>query len=317
MKTNIERIQFVKSVFGSTKVARDGVNIAVKCPSCNEKKGKFSINVSNWMCHCWVCGVKSKNLYFILKKHVGSNSALRFIENFGPPKGAKKEDHEEVIRVEVPDGFIPLATFSGRDPDIRDVVSYCKKRGISERDFWYFRLGASSSPEMRRRIIIPSFDSEGNINFFVSRTIDKKGFPKYLNSKAKKTNIIFNEINIDWSKELVIVEGPFDLMKSTANSTCLLGSKLPKSSLLFSKIVENKTPVLLALDDDMKGEMQKIARLLTSYNVQVRVFKNRSSGDVGEMDKKDFKEMCKLSKVWTEESILKFKINSIKSGSIF
>ncbi len=317
MKSNTEKIQFVKSTFGSIKIARDRVNIAVKCPSCGEKKGKFSINIENWMCHCWVCGVKSKSLYFILKKSVGEESASRFLRMFGLPKSLKKEDIDSIEIVEMPERFIPLAGYKGKDPDVRDVISYCKKRGLEERDFWYFRLGTSNTSEMRRRVIVPSFDKSGNINFFVSRTIDPKGFPKYANSKAKKTSIIFNEMNIDWEKELVIVEGPFDLMKTGYNSTCLLGSKLSKSGRLFRKIVENRTPVLLALDNDMKAESQKIAKMLTSYNIRVKIFKNISETDVGGMKRAQFKKMSKDAVLWTEASILKFKINSIKSGSIF
>ena len=124
-------------------------------------------------------------------------------------------------------------------------------------------------------------------------------------------------MNIDWSKEVTIVEGPFDLMKTGENSTCLLGSKLSKSGKLFSKIVENKSPVLLALDQDMKMESYKIARLLSSYGVDVRIFKNTSNTDVGGMSKESFIKMSKHSLEWSEDSILKFKISSIKSGSLF
>ena len=89
------------------------------------------------------------------------------------------------------------------------------------------------------------------------------------------------------------------------------------NSYLFKRIVSNKTPVLLALDHDMKEESQKIARVLTSYNIKVKIFNNRSDSDVGEMKKSEFIKMCHDASVWTEDSILKFKINSIKSGSIF
>ena len=46
-------------------------------------------------------------------------------------------------------------------------------------------------------------------------------------------------INIDWSKELALVEGAFDLVKSNENSTCLLGSKLSEKSRLFLQIIKN------------------------------------------------------------------------------
>ena len=63
--------------------------------------------------------------------------------------------------------------------------------------------------------------------------------------------IIFNELNIDWSKELTIVEGPLDLIKTNDNATCLLGSSLTEDMLLFQKIVANKTNIKLALDSDI------------------------------------------------------------------
>ena len=70
-------------------------------------------------------------------------------------------------------------------------------------------------PQLRRRVIIPSFDSEGFLNYFTARAIDEST-RKYVNPKVKRTDIIFNELNVDWKKELVIVEGPFDSNYSLA-----------------------------------------------------------------------------------------------------
>lgn len=318
MTTNSQKINFLKKVFGSIKISRDGNNVAVKCPSCGEKKGKFSINISNWMCHCWICGIKSKNLYFILRKHISGDCATRFSREFGLPKDIKKEGTEESldIKVEIPEGFTLIADYDKRDPDIRDVISYCVSRGLSRKDMRFFRVGTAKSSEFRRRVIIPSFDKEGVLNYFVSRTIDPKGYPKYANSKARKTEIIFNEINIDWKKELVLVEGPFDLFKSVENTTCLLGSKLPTSSRLFKKIVESKTPIILALDEDMQRESCKIANLLSAYGCQVKIFPPVTGKDIGDMSRNEFKNRLKDIKLWESDSTLRFKIQSLKSGSI-
>jgi len=317
--TDSQKINFLKKVFGFTKVSRDGSNVAVKCPACKEKKGKFSINVSNWMCHCWICGVKSRNIYFILKKHISINVASSFAKEFGLPKDARKHsepDQAEEEEVKIPDGFILLSEYLEKDPDIRDVIGYCMRRGLTRRDMRFFRVGTAKNLEFRRRVIIPSFDNMGNVNYFVSRTIDPKGYPKYANSKARKMEIIFNEMNINWKKELVLVEGPFDLFKSSENSTCLLGSKLPVSCKLFRKIVENKTPVVLALDEDMQRESCKIATLLSSYGCQVKIFPPIPGRDIGDMSKKEFKEKMNQLRQWESDSTLRFKIQSLKSGSI-
>ena len=49
MKSNTEKIEFIRSIFGSVKVSREGSNVAVKCPACGDRKTKFSINIKNWM----------------------------------------------------------------------------------------------------------------------------------------------------------------------------------------------------------------------------------------------------------------------------
>ena len=316
MRSFSEKVDFLQRTFGKTKVARDGVNVAVKCPACNETKGKFSINVETWACHCWICGAKSKNLFFILKKYGKRASVDLFIKLFGLPEKAKNDTHEESVYVELPGDFVHLATSLSKDPDVRDTISYCYSRGLTKRDMWYFSIGTGISSKFRRRVIIPSFDGEGSLNYFVSRAIDDNRIPKYVNAPAKKTEIIFNEMNIDWSSELALVEGVFDMIKSGQNSTCLLGSKLSTRGRLFSKIITNKTPVLIALDKDMEMESHKIARSLSSYGCRVRILKNPTTRDAGDMTKKEFKIFSENSRVWSPEDKLRFKIMSLKSGSI-
>ncbi len=318
MKSYTEKIEFLRSCFGSTKVARDGVNVAVKCPACGEKKGKFSVNIDSWACHCWICGAKSKNLIFILRKHCEKKHADSFEKSFGPFLSDTNKNNIEIVDpVSLPEDFVHLASQETRDPDVREVIEYCKSRNISRRDMWYFGIGTGRSSKFRRRVIVPSFDRAGMLNYFVSRTIDDDRIPKYLNASSKKTEIIFNEMNIDWTEEITLVEGVFDLMKTGENSTCLLGSKLPRKGRLFGEIIRNKTPVLIALDQDMKLESHRIARSLSSFGCRVRMFNNSSASDVGDMTKEIFKKMSMSSNIWTPEDRLRFKITSLKSGSIF
>jgi hypothetical protein len=317
VETFTSKIDFVRRALGEITVARDGVNIAAKCPSCGTSgKRKFSINIENWSCHCWVCGIKGKNLYRILFKHVDENNAREFSERFLNQKILSSLKEEE-FHVSLPGGFIPLCIeLNSRDPDIRDCILYLKSRGIYERDLWYFKLGSSKIGKFRRRIIVPSFDSEGSLNYFSARAIDESRY-KYINSRAKKREIIFNEINIDWKKEITIVEGPFDLFKCNSNSTCLLGSVLSKGSYLFKKIVANQSPVLLGLDLDMKEKTLKIADLLSEYGCEVRILSMGKFNDVGEMSKNDFNKLKEISSRWTRERSLREKIASIRTGSLF
>ena len=324
METQSQKLSFLRSAFGNISPARDGVNIAVTCPACesgnSKAKKKFSIDITTWRCHCWVCGIKSSNLYFILKDHISKELASQFRNTFNirvRKSNSQNEALDEKESVILPEGFILLAADSSTDPDVRACKAYLSKRGVTNSDMWYFKIGAVKAGRLRRRIIIPSFDQLGLPNYFVCRSIDDSQSLKYLNSKNKKSELIFNEININWDSELTLVEGPFDLFKSNQNATCLLGSKLSKSSRLFKKIATNRTPVLLALDPDMKAETQKIASLLSGYDVNVRVLETNDKKDVGDMSKEKFALLHKAARTWTRSQHLKFRISSIGSGSLF
>jgi len=131
-----------------------------------------------------------------------------------------------------------------------------------------------------------------------------------------KKNVIFNEINIDWSEELTVVEGPMDLMKCDDNATCLLGSHLNEGYLLFSEIVRHSTPVVLAMDPDARTKAQNIAKKLAAYNVRVRVLEHGNFSDVGEMSRADFKKAKDAAELWNPDDRLYHLIRSIGSGSI-
>lgn len=321
MDTIGNKLRFIRRAFGSAQVSRDGKNVAVKCPSCSKStnKKKFSISLDTWQCHCWVCGIKGKTPYSIIKNNISEDLASDFKNLFTKARSVEQvEILSNEISVQIPDGFeLICQNLKTSDPHKREVIKYIHSRGISLRDLWFYKLGFSSSFEFNRRVIIPSFDTDGSLNYFCSRTIDENGFPKYKNAIANKTEIIFNEINIDWTSELTLVEGPFDLMKCNQNSTCMLGSVLRSDSYLFNRIVSNQTPVLLALDSDMSKKISRYANELSSYGCQVRIFDLGAYSDVGDMGKDVFLKRRETAVKWTQKERLFNKINSMTSGSVF
>jgi DNA primase len=172
-------------------------------------------------------------------------------------------------------------------------------------------LGSSNVGNLRRRVIVPSFDANGETNYHVSRTIDPAGtYGKYVNADLNKIEIVFNELNIDWTQKLVLVEGPFDLMKCTMNATCLLGSTLSPKSLLFQKILEHETPIILMLDDEMQGKAQQLGKLLQSFNIPVSVVMFKSGHDPGEMTFDEVTEYVENAKSWTWNNFLSHKLSA-------
>jgi len=317
MNSLTSRFDFIKQIFGSIRIARDGVNVAVKCPSCKHVKKKFSINTETWNCHCWVCDLKGKTLLPILRKYFNSDIANEYQDKFLGSSDKHISIQSMQTDIELPSGFLLIADNIGsRDPDVKESIRYLLKRGLNYNDMWRFRFGTSKLGKFRRRIIFPSFDEDGTLNYFVARSIDDTVSPKYINAHVKKSDIIFNEIYIDWSKSLVITEGPFDLVKCGSNATCLLGSSLNSNSYLFKRIIANNTPTILALDRDMKTKSLKIAKSLSEYCCDVSIVFLSDHNDAGEMTKLEFKSSLLESKKFNRMNMLLHRIESIDSGSL-
>lgn len=303
MKSVTEKLNFIRSVFGEFTLSRNERDAAVKCPSCTSVRGKrkLSIRIDDDYYHCWVCGIKGRNLVPLLKS-LGRSDALDFYKKNFLGKDSTVES-EEVVRVAIlPNDFqvMFLALNNFNNPDFAACYNYLKKRGISDRDIWYYKLGVSCRPGFMRRIIFPSFDSEGKLNFIVSRAIDNHAFPKYLNCNVDRNEIIFNELFIDWKEPITIVEGPFDLIKAGKNAIPLLGSGLANSSTLFQALVKNKCDVYLSLDSDAKIKTSRIAMRLSQYGCSTNIVPLGDFSDVGEMSPNQFQQQKMLASKWSQ-----------------
>jgi hypothetical protein len=316
--TKGQTYDFIEKVFGEGKPSNGGLNISVLCPNCAEKKGfgynkkKLVIRTDTFVSHCWVCNSKSRNLVPWLKRWY-PNHLGEYIGTF--LKGQQLTDidpddlEDKEVHATLPEGYQFLLHADNEDsPKAR---RYLSSRGIfNERDYWYWKFGiAPNNEDLKDRIIIPSFDASGNVNYWTARSYNKKVYPKYINPPVPRESVIFNEINIDWSKPLTLVEGPFDLLKCNENATCLLGSSFGPEYVLFRKIVENETPVVLALDEDAKEKALVICRSLAEYGINVTTLNvTKQKGDVGAMTKEEFKALQKTGKAFSIESFLLEKI---------
>ncbi len=317
-----EKVSILGQSFGSVELSRDKINASVKCPKCgkaNSGKKKLVIRLDDGRFHCWVCGLKGRSLDTLYRKYAPSR--LDDVKKL-TGKSARRifDDLEEEVeeKIKIPSGFLLLGPAAGkaRDPDVRAAISYCKSRGLTDRDLWHYRIGTCTSGRFRRRVIIPSFDDEGHLNYYSGRSIDDSNGMKYINASVPKITVVFNDMNINWSKELALVEGPFDLVKCDVNATCLLGSHLSADSLLFKKIVVNQTPTVIALDPDAKKKSHEIAKMLSSYGVTVRMATVPVNKDVGDMTRKEFKSIRDTAQNWFVEDRLYDLISSIRSGTV-
>jgi len=286
-------VNLIESVFGKGRLSKNN-NFDVRCPICNTsdpQKKKLSILLPSCMCHCWACGWKARSLAPLLRKYGTQEHINLYRELTGQGIGSNliTTDVDRVKKIELPKDFTLLPLANQNDPDVKAAWRYLFGRGLTLRDAWYYKIGISAESKWKRRVIMPSFDKVGNLNYFTARSIDKNRKPKYDNPDIDKNPIIFNEINIDWNKRINLVEGPFDLVKCPDNTTSLLGSDLDERHELFNMILLHGTSVALSLDGDMwEKKMPKIVKKLEEYNIDVVVVDVRPWGDPGAMSRAEF-----------------------------
>lgn len=308
------KIRFIESVFGASKLSRDNLNIDVWCPICapfDKSKKKLVIRTDDDRNHCWTCGWRAHTLSPLLKKFADREKIIEYRDNFAPIAqfaNLSTISHELQQQLTLPQDF-RLLVMTSSQPESQDAIQYLKTRNISERDMWKFKLGISDEYRWRRRIIAPSFDSEGKLNYFIARALDTHRRPKYDNPDYDKTRIIFNELHINWSRRLTICEGIFDLFKCGDNAVPLMGSDLNEQSVLFNTIITNETSIALALDADMwNTKTLRMAKKLSEYKVDVKIVDTRPFVDPGNTTKTIFKEAYKLAKQFNWESTFKTKL---------
>jgi DNA primase len=171
----------------------------------------------------------------------------------------------------------------------KPAVEYLLRRGLAKEDILKYDIHYSVSDQ---RILFPSYDREHGLNYYVARTIQPHESYKYKNAAASKRDVIFNEHLVEWDKPLYIVEGIFDAILSRKNAVPILGSNVGSGSLLFKRLLQNNTQVIIALDADAKKKMFKMINELVKYNIPVTYvdWKNEER-DIAEMGSDKFEEI--------------------------
>ena len=196
------------------------------------------------------------------------------------------------------------------------AMSYLHKRGLTQNDLLRYKIGISGEYEFNNRVIFPSFCDDMKLNYFLSRTYDDNQFRKYKNCQIQRRDIIFNEHLIEWDKTVILVEGVFDAIKAGNNSIPMLGSWIDESHLLFKKIVQEKTPVVLGLDPDAIEKTMKIAKNFKQYSIDVRITQHEGK-DFGDMTKDEANYYIQSAQKYELTDRIGYLIQSISSGSIF
>jgi DNA primase len=265
-------VVLVESVLGKGRsTARN--NMAFSCPFCHHSKTKLEIQVHTnekkenpW--HCWVCGEKGKTLSSLFKKIKAPSHKIAELNSLIKP-GKKQEN--QIHNLSLPKEFISLTTTSSLDKitqiEARHALKFLKQRGITENDIIKYNIGFCAEGNFAKRIVVPSYDENGILNFFSSRTYLSDDPQKYKNPAVDR-NIITWEYYINWNAPIILVEGIFDALTIKRNVIPLLGKTI--SEALMKKIVGSQVQkVYIALDNDALKEAIKHCERLLSFGKEV------------------------------------------------
>lgn len=307
-----QKIEILEKFFGKGKYFASQSEVMFFCPFCEHYKRKLSINLQTLRWHCWVCGKKGRSLRPLLKKHCSKEEIKNIHKLFlNIENNEKNVDQIEEIKLELPKGWVPLSECKNSAIGKRMHDYLLNKRKIEEKDILQYKLGISlEDKQFENRIIFPSFDKNGELNFFIGRTIFD-GKMKYLCSKNEKNGIIINELNLDFSKPVTIVEGFFDLLKCNGNATFLSGNDLSYNSKLFEEIVRNNAKVYLALDSDAKDKAIKIAKKLYRNGIEVYLVDILLYKDPGNMTKEQFVDRYNKAKLFEYSDAIRNRMNVV------
>ena len=141
-------------------------------------------------------------------------------------------------------------TIERENIEYKKALNYLLKRNIGVDLINKYNIGYAISGDYRGRIIFPSYDIDGEINYYIGRSYDPYSKLKYKNPEVSKMEIIFNEGKINWDSNIYLVEGVFDHI-TIPNSIPMLGKVL--NDILFNQLITKaEAKVIILLDADAK-----------------------------------------------------------------
>jgi DNA primase len=304
-------IYLMDSVLGKGKPTSKG-NRAYHCPECKHHKLKLEINLEEHSPHfqsyqCWVCGFKGKKLTTLFKK-IGADSdkvnELRLLV-----KSASKETKitVETKKAILPDEFISLINPPASITS-KHALHYLKNRNITREDIIKYNIGYCEFGRYANMIIIPSYNNEGNLNYFTARNFDKNASVKYRNPDVTR-DIIGLELFINWNTPITLCEGMFDAIAIKRNVIPLLGKTL-QPSLMKKLINSSVNKIYIALDKDAIKQALNFCEQLMNEGKEVYLV-DLNEKDPSDMGFEKFTNLIQNTQPLTFSNLLEKKLQII------
>ncbi len=312
---NMRLVQVLQRVL--KKGYRYGDNYKFYCPVCNHHKHKLQICVNKnsedyGYFHCWVCDLKGGNLFLLFNKIGVSKSSHEYLtlKQVYDKKQVKYKEQLKQEQLVLPQQYYKLYPFKS-DVLTNRALSYLNSRNISQCDIIKYNIGFCKLGQYEDRIILPSYDLNGNLNYFVSRSINQNQPIKYKNPNHSK-DIIFNQYMINFNDRIVLVQGVFDAIAIRYNAIPLLGKQI--RPYLMSKLKQYKPKVFVCLDKDAQLQAIKLADKLSIQGIQAYIvqLEDKDPSNIGYDNMQILLEQTyKKDKKFNYQELITYKLNSL------
>lgn len=276
MQNNKDKIQILSTLLGAYDYNQKSQEIAFFCPNCHHRKKKLMVNLEKNVYKCWVCNdqFSGKIINLFRKLHrtdllnqwlSANNLDLKTdLKSIISSAFEKEKQLKITSEVELPLGTKKIDLVSPNN----QFKNYLYNRGFDDYHIKKYNIMSCETEGLyKNRIIVPSFNNEGLINYYIGRSIYDSN-RKYVNPTADKNNIIFNELFINWNRRIVLVEGVFDAIRVDDNAIPLLGSSI-SNSVIRENIIKYKPDVYFMLDSDAYSKQIDMLEKFIGWGINI------------------------------------------------
>lgn len=309
---NYKLLILLEKVLGQGKPT-SGTNYAFFSPFCSHYKPKLEINLETvngsnpW--HCWISNEKGKTIRSLFRRLNASREIFEELFKIVEDKKFSSRTEQHTPAIELPKGFVPLHSIDKKMiklPAVKNALLYLHKRNISSNDIKRYNIGICIEGEYSNTIVIPSYDSDGILNYFVCRSFLENSYVKYKNPKASK-NIVPFDLYINWDFPIIITEGVFDAIAIKVNAIPLLGKSI--SPALKEKIIKNRVSDLyIALDNDAIKDSIKMIKYFLNQGINV-YYVDLKEKDPSALGHLQFHTEMAHAKKCSYESVIKMELS--------
>jgi DNA primase len=283
-------VDILEDILGEHRLHNDYKGqISFDCPVCShdikgldegDGKGNLEINYKRGVFKCWVCAETHDtygSLYKLLKKYGNAKQLKKYL--LLKPEDDGEQPKRTFIQVRLPKEFVPFKDASlglKMTPQYKQAFNYLQKRNITDLMIQMYNIGFCYTGHYEHRIIIPSYDSENRLNYFIARSYLNNTKMKYKNPEVDKESLIWNEHLINWDEPVYIVEGAFDSI-FLPNSIPMLGKFMTQN--LFNKLYDNAKKIVIVLDPDAWEDAFRLYHKLNCGKLMGKLWIVKLDGD--------------------------------------